>query len=73
MTKTHARKIAERMVRVVLNAWNRADPDTGVEKANEAAEQAVRQIVREYAQLAPSMVRPMIPPLLDKLVEDDTA
>lgn len=56
---------------MVLNAWNRADPDTGVEKANDAAEQAVRQIVNEYASRAPMMVRSLIPPLLDKLVEDD--
>lgn len=71
MTKTHARKIAERITRVVLNAYHRGDRDTGVDKANEAAEQAVRQIVAEYAQRAPVMVRSLIPPLLDKLVEDD--
>ena len=71
MTRTHARKIAERMVRVVLNAYNRCDRDTGVEKANEAAEHAVRQIVQEYAQRAPAMFRSLIPPLLDKTIEDD--
>lgn len=71
MTRTHARKIAERMVRVVLNAYNRCDRDTGVEKANDAAEQAVRQIVQEYAQRAPAMFRSLIPPLLDKTIEDD--
>lgn len=71
MKRTHARKIAEEMVRAVLNAWNRADPDTGIEKANEAAEQAVRKIVHRYAQRAPVMVRSLIPPLLDKLEDDD--
>ncbi|OHD26716.1 MAG: hypothetical protein A2Y38_22600 [Spirochaetes bacterium GWB1_59_5] len=71
MIKTHARKIAERVVRVVLNAYNRGDRDTGVDRANDATEQAVRQIVAEYAQRAPVMFRSLIPPLLDKTIEDD--